>query len=102
MVSRPPGPRFGPERQVLVAVHSLDAGSTIGPGDVAWRPWPHALLPAAPLARDALGRVARVALVPGQPLLAAWLAPSLLPPGSRAMAVPVGPGTPPLHPGDTG
>ena len=99
--------RYGSLVRVPVVLRSVDAGAVLRAGDVEERVVPRALLPAGPVARSPVGRVALVPLVPGDVVLAARVAPSglrgiaaLLPEGARALSVPVGPGTPPLEVGD--
>jgi Flp pilus assembly protein CpaB len=100
--------RYGRLRAVPVVVRPVQAGQVVGPADVARRSVPAAFVPAGEVTGDAAGRVALVPLVPGEVLLQARLAPwglrgaaALLPPGTRALAVPAGPGgRPPLQPGD--
>ncbi|MGH9177871.1 MAG: RcpC/CpaB family pilus assembly protein, partial [Acidimicrobiales bacterium] len=67
---------------------------------------PSALLPGGRLAESPAGRVAVVPLAAGEVLLAAKLAPdgltgvaALVPPGHRALAIPVDPGGLDLHAG---
>lgn len=100
--------RFGELRSVPVVVHRVEVGDEIGAGDVRLRRLPAALVPPGRLAPDrGVGRVALVPLLPGEVLLAAKVAPdgrtgvaALLPEGRRALAVPAGPGIPPLAVGD--
>jgi pilus assembly protein CpaB len=102
--------RYGPARPTLVATADLGAGASLGPDDVEVRLLPAALLPAGALGADAVvaGRVASVAILAGEPVTEARLAPAglsavaaLLPRGTRGLAVPAGPGAPPLQVGDT-
>ena len=100
--------RYGSLRTVAVAARPLPAGSTLAGGDVERRTLPAAFLPAAPVAAEPEGHALLVAVAEGEPLLEAKLAPfgvrgvaALLPPGTRALAVPVGAaGRPPLERGD--
>lgn len=100
--------RFGDLRTVPVVARRVEVGDEIGRGDVRVRRLPAALIPPGRLAPDrGVGRVALVPLLPGEVLLAAKVAPegragvaALLPPGRRALAVPTGPGIPPLAVGD--
>ncbi len=99
--------RYGTTRPVLVARRSVPAGTVLRPGDVTEREMPIAFLPAGPLARSPVGHATVVPLIAGEVLLAAKLAPTglrgvaaLLRGDERALAVPVGPGTPPLAVGD--
>lgn len=100
--------RYGGLRPVPVVLRSVEAGQVIGPADVAHRQVPAAFVPPGEVAREPVGRTALVPLLPGEVLLRARLAPwglrgaaALLPAGTRALAVPAGPGgRPPLRPGD--
>ena len=102
--------RYGPLVRVPVVARPVDAGAVIGAGDVSVRLVPRTLVPgdgAVARGRSWLGRAALVPLVPGEVVLARRLAPdglqgvtALLPPGARALAIPVGPGTPPLDRGE--
>jgi pilus assembly protein CpaB len=78
----------GPTVPVLVAARAIDAGATIGTGDVRVAQVPAAYAPPAGLASvdDALGRTAGGPFLEGQPVPASWLgAASLI-----AFDVPVG------------
>lgn len=99
---------WGDVRRVAVATVAIEAGDEIAAGDVVERELPVAVVPADALDTAPVGRVAIVALYPGEAVLAGRVAPeglrgvaALLPPDSRALAVPAGPGTPPLEQGDT-
>jgi len=96
--------RFGAMRTVLVAARALPAGGRVRDGDVARREMPAAFVPSAVAATDPAGRTLLVPMAAGEVFLAAKLAPSglhgvaaLLVPGERALALPVGPGTPSLE-----
>jgi Flp pilus assembly protein CpaB len=98
---------WGETASVVVVVGRVGAGETIGPGDVELRRLPKAVVPDDALTEPPEGRVAIVDLFPGEVLLRGRIAPdgldgpaALLPPGARAVAVPTGPGTPPLAVGD--
>jgi Flp pilus assembly protein CpaB len=91
--------RYGPLRPVVVAVRALEPGSVVGTGDVIVRQVPGSLVPegAVTSTGDAAGRTVVAPAFPGVPLVAGQLAPdgrrglgALLPPGSRALAVPNG------------
>ena len=91
--------RYGPLRPVVVAVHALEPGSVVGDADVSLRQVPGSLVPddAVRTADNAYGRTVVTPVFPGQALVAGQLAPdgrrglaALLPPGSRAVAVPNG------------
>jgi len=99
--------RYGSLRLVAVATRPVAAGQVVQAPDVAWRRVPRAFLPASPVARAPVGHSAVVALVAGEVVLEARLAPwgvrgpaALMPPGARALAVPVGPSSPPVASGD--
>jgi Flp pilus assembly protein CpaB len=100
--------RFGALRTVPVVVRAVEAGSVIEPGSWESRAVPSALVPNGELAERPEDRTALVALAPGEVLLAAKVAPTglrgvaaLVGPGERALAVPLGAGTPPVSRGDT-
>ncbi len=91
--------RYGPLRPVVMAVRALDPGSVVDTGDVVARQVPGSLVPegAVPSPGEAMGRTVVAPVYPGVPLVAGQLAPdgrrglsALLPPGSRAVAVPNG------------
>ncbi len=101
---------YGPLRPVLFATHRLDPGAEVAPGDVVVRQVPGSLAPVDSLASTevAVGRTVVVAVLAGLPVMEGHLAASglrgvaaLLPPGSRAVAVPNGGAPLPLVPGDT-
>lgn len=98
--------RLGGLVDVPVAARRIDAGTSLRPADVVVRRLPAAAVPDGRLARSPAGKVALVALAAGEVLLAAKLAPeglegvaALVPPGRRALAVPVDPGGLSLRPG---
>jgi len=101
--------RFGNLRAAVTATAPLEAGAVIRPGDVAVRSAPIAFLPDGTLRSvgDVVGRTVVVPLFRGAAVVAANLAPeglsglaALLPPGTRAVAVPTGAGSVPLRRGD--
>jgi Flp pilus assembly protein CpaB len=101
--------RYGSPRTVAVATVDLPAGSVVRPADVDRRTVPAAFLPDGWVGSvaEVVGRTVVVPVVRGQALLRAHLAPwglrglaALLPPGARAVAVPTGASSPPLHTGD--
>jgi Flp pilus assembly protein CpaB len=93
--------RFGGPTTVAVARHDLSPGATAGPRSVELREWPSALVPDGALTEVPDGDVVTQPVLAGEPLVAARLAADgLLPPGSRALAVPTGPGRLGLRPGD--
>jgi Flp pilus assembly protein CpaB len=100
--------RWGTGRAVVVMVDDVAAGRVIEAGDVELRSLPPAALPPSALAEPPIGRVATADLYQGEVLVEERVAPeglvgaaALLPAGTRALAVPSGPGTPPLRVGDT-
>ena len=102
--------RYGSLRPVVVARGSIDAGAVIERDDVEVRSVPSAFVPPGALdsAGAAVGRTVVVPVFGGEEVLDAHLAPAglrglaaLLPPGTRAVAVPTGAATPPLRRGDT-
>jgi Flp pilus assembly protein CpaB len=99
--------RWGTLRPVAVAARPVTAGAVIGPADVVVRDLPASVVPASALRRAPVGRAALAPLARDEVVTAGRLAPegvsgvaALLPAGARALAVPVGPGTPPLRRGD--
>ena len=91
---------------VPVAARPVDAGTVLRPADVTMRRLPAAAVPRGRPARSPAGRVVLVPLATGEVVLAAKVAPdgvrgvaALLPPGRRALAVPVEPGGLALRPG---
>ncbi len=100
---------YGPLRPVVVAAHRLDPGVEVAPGDVAVRQVPGSLAPAGSLASadEAVGRTVVVPVFAGATVMEGHLAASglkgvaaLLPPGTRAVAVPNGGAPLPLVAGD--
>ena len=88
--------RLGGLREVRVAARSVDAGHLLTANDVAVRRLPAAVLPEGAVAASPAGHAVLVPLAPGEVLLEAKLAPwglegvaALVPPGRRALAVPV-------------
>ncbi|MFN2607282.1 MAG: Flp pilus assembly protein CpaB [Acidimicrobiales bacterium] len=101
--------RWGSARTVAVAARGVEAGGVVRPSDVVVRTVPVAFLPDGWVGSpaDVVGRTVVVPLFRGQAVVRAELAPdglkglaALLPPGSRAVAVPTGAASPPLHQGD--
>lgn len=98
----------GSPRVVPVLTRAVAAGEVLTDAEVVMRPVPRSFLPDAPVARDPAGTAVLVDMVAGEVVLAARLArdglrgpAALVPPGSRAVAVPTGPGgRPPLRRGD--
>ncbi len=99
---------WGAPRPVAVATRDLAPGDVIDSGAAEVRDLPGAAVAPAALARVPEGAVVRQAIAAGEPLVPARLAPhglsgaaALVPPGARALAVPLGPaGSPPLAAGD--
>lgn len=99
--------RWGPARPVRLASEPIEIGQTVEAGDVTVADWPAALVPPDPVIGDAEGRVAVAAIGAGEVLVESRLAPdglrgpvALLPPDTRALAVPDVPGGLALRPGD--
>lgn len=100
--------RYGPIRVVPVATRSLAVGDVVRADDVKRRSVPAGLVPRGPIARSWEGQVVRSPVLAGEVVVDARLAPAglegaaaLVPPGSRAIAVPSGPGgRPPMQAGD--
>lgn len=99
---------WGRTASVVVVTGEVEAGQPITEADVEHRSLPRAVIPDRAVIESPVGRVAIVDLYPGEVLVTGRVAPdglsgaaALLPPGTRALAVPTGPGTPPLAVGDT-
>ena len=101
--------RYGRLRPVVTAARPVEVGSVLRLADVAVRGIPAAFVPDGALAAAAavVGRTVVVPLFPGEAVVAATLAPdglqgvaALLPPGTRALAVPTGSASVPLRRGD--
>ena len=99
--------RWGAARPVLVATGPIEIGQAIEAGDVRSADWPTALIPPDALTGDAAGRVPTALIGEGEVLVEHRLAPgglagaaALLPPDTRALAVPDGAGGLALRPGD--
>lgn len=91
--------RHGDTAVVWVAARDVAAGEVLDAGDVRRSEVPLAFIPDDPATGDVAGQATTVALVPGEVLLAPRLAPSgvrgaaaRIPWGSRALALPIGPG----------
>jgi SAF domain len=100
--------QWGAVQAVVVMTESVAAGDPILAADVEVRSLPAAVVPEGAVTSPPVGREAITDLFPGEVLLSGRVAPdgrhgaaALLPPGTRALAVPSGPGTPPLRVGDT-
>jgi pilus assembly protein CpaB len=100
---------WGRSRPVVVAARDLAPGEALAPGDTQVVRYPEPLVPDDALVQVAEGRVVRAAAFDGQVLLARHVADAglegpaaLVPPGARAVAVPVEPGAaPPLSVGQS-
>jgi Flp pilus assembly protein CpaB len=100
--------RWGTTRPVVVATRDLAPGEVVDAGAVEVRELPTGLIGGAEPAEAPEGAVVRQPIYAGEPLVASRLAPhglsgaaALVPPGQRAVAVPVGPGgVPPVGVGD--
>lgn len=93
--------RFGEPVPVVVASVDLAVGAMAGPDTVELRSWPAALVPAGALTVVPDGQVVSQAVLAGEPVVEARLGGDrLVPPGSRALALPTGPGALGVRPGD--
>jgi len=100
--------RYGSARIVAVVTRPVAVGTVVRAGDVARRSMPAAFLPEGAISTDeAVGRTTIVPLFRGQAVVRGDLAPwglkglaAVLPPGTRAVGVPTGASSPPLHNGD--
>jgi Flp pilus assembly protein CpaB len=93
--------RFGEPVRVVVAAVDLAAGAMAGPETVELRPWPAALVPTGALTTVPDGQVVSQAILAGEPVVEARLgAEGLVPPRSRALALPTGPGALGVRVGD--
>ncbi|MEY2569085.1 MAG: pilus assembly protein CpaB [Actinomycetota bacterium] len=92
--------RWGELRPVAVVARStLSTGTVVASGDVVVRLLPASVVPAGALRRPPVGRTVLAPLTRDEVVTAARVG-TFLPEGGRALAVPVGPGTPPLRRGD--
>jgi Flp pilus assembly protein CpaB len=101
--------RYGATRPVVVAARALEPGHALQGGDVDVVEMPGVFVPAGALASQAVagGRTVVVALFPGEVVLDAHLSgpggrglAAMLPPGTRAVAVPLDQGGLKLRRGD--
>jgi pilus assembly protein CpaB len=99
--------RWGRPRTVLATNGPLEIGQVIGPGDVGPAEWPATLVPPDAVTEDAEGRVVAATMAAGELVVEGRLAPdglrgpvALLPPDTRALAVPDVLGGLDLRPGD--
>ena len=98
--------RLGHTTLVAVVVRPLAAGDRIGAGDVELQPRPVAQVPAGAVVDDAVGRTLRADVVADEVLVSARLAGdgqdgpvALIPPGWRAVPIPVLDAPIPARPG---
>ena len=100
--------RWGRTRPVAVATRDLAIGDPLGAGAAEVRRLPTGLVPSGALSAPPVGALVRQPIAAGEALVAERLAPdgltgaaALVPPGSRAVAVPLAPvPAPPLAVGD--
>jgi Flp pilus assembly protein CpaB len=92
--------RFGPPVPVVVARRDLAAGARLGPENVELRDWPTRLVPERAVTSLPVDGVAATPVHAGEPIIASRVAPNLLPPGRRALALPAGPGNLGVRAGD--
>lgn len=93
--------RFGAPVEVAVARVDLAPGMAAGPDTVELRPWPEALVPEGALRSVPDGLVVSQVVLAGEPLVERRLTDGgLVPAGSRALALPTGPGALGVRPGD--
>lgn len=93
--------RFGAPTTIAVARIDLAAGTMAGPDTVELRPWPDALVPGGALTAVPDGEVVSQAILAGEPVVEDRLGGDHpVPPGSRALALPTGPGGLGVRPGD--
>jgi Flp pilus assembly protein CpaB len=90
--------RWGRARPVAVATRDLAPGDVVDASAVEVRRLPEAAVTPAALAEPPTGSVVRQPVAAGEPLVAERLAPegltgvaALVPPGHRAVAIPIGP-----------
>ena len=101
------GSRWGRATNVLVAAEPIEVGQQLGAGDIRATEWPTSLVPSDAVTSGAEGRIAIASLNAGEVLVDSRLAPdgltgaaALLPPDTRALAVPDVAGGLALRPGD--
>ncbi len=100
---------YGPLRPVVVAARAVERGTPLADADLEVTRLPARWLPPGSIGSLATARSRSpvVPLLPGQPVLRGHLAPdglvgaaALLPPGTRAVSVPVGGASAPVRVGD--
>lgn len=101
------GHRWGPTRAVLVATRPIEVGHHVVAADIELDEWPAGLVPPDAVVGAGEGRVAVAAIGAGEVLVERRLAPNglrgaaaLLPPATRALAIPTLAGGLALEPGD--
>ena len=99
--------RWGEERTVVVARHRILTGDIVEADAITTESWPIALVPAGAVETSPVGRTAAATIETGEAVIASRLAPhglhgvaALVPPGWRALGVPVGPTVVALSVGD--
>jgi Flp pilus assembly protein CpaB len=93
--------RFGSPVDVAVARVDLAPGAEVGPRTVELRPWPSTLVPNGALRSVPDDLVVTQPVLAGEPLVDARVGEGgLVPAGSRALALPTGPGALGVRPGD--
>ena len=99
--------RWGEERTVVVARDRILIGDVVEADAVTTQSWPVALVPAGAVETSPVGRTAAATIETGEAVVASRLAPeglrgmaALVPPGWRALAIPVGPAVVALSVGD--
>ena len=99
--------QWGQERTVIVARARIAMGDLIDADAVTTQSWPAALVPDGAISDTPVGRTAIATIEPGEAVIGARLAPdglrgvaALVPPGWRALAIPVGPTVVTLSVGD--
>ena len=91
----------------MVARHRILIGDTVEAEAITTQSWPVALVPAGAVETSPVGRTAAATIEKGEAVIGSRLAPdglrgvaALVPPGWRALAVPVGPTVVALSVGD--
>ncbi len=93
--------RFGSPVDVVVARVDLEPGSVVGPRSAEVVPWPSTLVPEGALRQVPEGLVVTQPVLAGEPLVERRVGEGgLVPSGSRALALPTGPGALGVRPGD--
>jgi pilus assembly protein CpaB len=99
--------QWGETHTVIVARQRIPIGSEIDRDAIETQSWPTALVPEGAVDTPPLGRTVVATIEPGEAVLATRLSPdglrgvaALVPPGWRALAVPVGPTVVALSVGD--